>query len=97
MKRSRAMVDRNEKPNGSEEETAKGNEWKCPCGTGEAMMSCCGPEMTENMKNMKKMPCRTVFRRHRFAIFTMLTMGFLAVMVSQIGGVLGIIAFFRTL
>ena len=41
--------------------------------------------------------CCGALKRHRLAVFTVVSAIVLAVLVSQVGGVLGIIGFFRTL
>ena len=45
---------------------------------------------------MKHCPCGSVLRRHRAAIYSVAAGLMLAVVISQVGGILGIIAFFRT-
>ena len=55
---------------------------------------CCGPEMAEMMKEC---PCGTMFKKHRLGVFLVFSLVFLAFLISQVGGILGIIAFIRTL
>ena len=55
---------------------------------------CCGPEMMEMMKDC---PCGSFFKKHRLAAFAMLSLVILMFLISQVGGILGIIAFVRTL
>ena len=48
---------------------------------------CCGETMQS---------CCQALKRHRLAVLTVISAIVLAVLVSQVGGVLGIIGFFRT-
>lgn len=57
------------------------------------MASCCGTMVGDGEKGC---PCSAVMKRHRLAFFTVLSIVFLAFLVSQVGGILGIIAFTRT-
>ena len=41
--------------------------------------------------------CATIFREHRAAAIAAIGLVTLAILISQVGGILGIIAFFRTL
>ena len=56
--------------------------------------SCCGPEMAEMMNQC---PCGSFLKRHWLAAFAMFSLVGLAFLISQVGGGMGIIAFFRTL
>ncbi len=59
-----------------------------------AGFSCCGPEMTEAAA---KCPCASMFKKHPLAGLGIFSVMLLMFLVSQVGGILGIIAFFRTL
>ena len=68
-----------------------------PCGTpreAEGMTGCCAFMMSEAGSGC---PCGPLIRRHRVAILTILAFVAAAILVSQVGGILGIIAFVRTL
>jgi hypothetical protein len=56
--------------------------------------ACCGPERFGTAEGC---PCAGAFKSHRVACVVVLTVAALAFLVSQLGGVLGIVAFFRTL
>ncbi|MHC4295325.1 MAG: hypothetical protein ACYSTL_07045, partial [Planctomycetota bacterium] len=56
--------------------------------------SCCGPMMAEMMQQC---PCGSFLKNHWLAAFTIFAMMLLMFLISQVGGILGIIAFFRTL
>ena len=55
---------------------------------------CCGPEMAEMMKEC---PCGAMFKKHRLGAFLVFLLVIVAFLISQVGGILGIIAFIRTL
>ena len=58
------------------------------------MAACCGPDMA---KMMRACPCATAVKgrwRTALVVFSLL---FLAFIICQVGGILGMIAFFRTL
>ncbi len=61
--------------------------------TRSAPMSCCG---LETAATAEACPCGSVMKKHRVAVFAVLTGVLLAFLISQIGGILGAIAFFRT-
>ena len=88
MSRHQARNDRNEeRPGGSELAgtpcCAGGVDFSSPCG---------------NMGRMMQAgPCAGWFGRHRLAVYTGLTVVGLGFLALQVGWVLGIIAFFRTL
>ena len=54
---------------------------------------------TESSMNemMQACPCGGLLKRHRFAMYTALTVAGLGILALQAGWVLGIIAFFRTI
>ena len=54
----------------------------------------CGPGMTEMMS---KCPCGSMFKTHKLACGGMFLLIALMFLISQVGGILGILAFFRTL
>jgi hypothetical protein len=55
---------------------------------------CCGPAVAD----MKQIcPCASILKRHRLAATLMIGGIALAFAISQVGGILGIIAFARTL
>ena len=56
--------------------------------------SCCGPEMTDMMAQC---PCCSFIKKHWLLGFGIFLLMLLMLIISQVGGVLGIIAFFRTL
>lgn len=55
---------------------------------------CCGPELAEKMQEC---PCGSFLKEHGVACFGAVLLVVLAFLISQVGGILGIIAFFRTL
>ena len=55
---------------------------------------CCGFDVTESTAGC---PCKGLFRSHRIAAAVVCGAVVLAVLISQAGGVLGIVAFIRTL
>jgi hypothetical protein len=55
--------------------------------------SCCGPEMMEAMGDC---PCGSLMKGHRGILYAILAVVVLAFLISQVGGILGIIGFFRT-
>ena len=57
-------------------------------------VGCCDP-MTAEM--MQECPCGTFFKEHRLAGLVIFSLAILALLISQVGGILGIIAFFRTM
>ena len=68
--------------------------------------SCCGPAPQAAADMRKTMmgemaagqcPCATMMKRHPLAALAIFTLIGLMFLISQVGGVLGIIAFFRTL
>ena len=54
---------------------------------------CCGPAMAETTRGC---PCESMWKNHRLAGVAILGVVLLALLISQAGGILGIIAFFRT-
>ncbi len=62
--------------------------------TGPDMPGGCGPEMAEMMRQCQ---CGQFLKKHWLAALTVFMLIVLAFFISQIGGILGIIAFFRTL
>ena len=56
--------------------------------------ACCGPMMKEMMQSC---PCGAMMKRHWLAAFVIFSLVVLAFLISQVGGILGIIAFIRTL
>jgi hypothetical protein len=46
---------------------------------------------------MQQCPCGSFLKNHWLAAFTIFAMMLLMFLISQVGGILGIIAFFRTL
>jgi len=62
-------------------------------GTAAEMAACCGPEMA---KMTEGCPCASAMKgRWKTALFAF-GLVFLAFLISQVGGILGMIAFFRT-
>ena len=61
--------------------------------------SCCSPTMTESAMKamMETCPCAYAMKEHRLAIFAVIAGVLLAFAISQVGGILGIVAFLRTL
>ncbi|NQT88270.1 hypothetical protein HQ560_15995 [bacterium] len=55
---------------------------------------CCGPAAADTAEGC---PCAAAFQSHRVVCTIVLAAAALAFLVSQVGGVMGIIAFFRTL
>ena len=55
--------------------------------------ACCGPEMA---KMMQECPCASAMKGHWKTAFLAFSVVFLAFLISQVGGIFGIIAFFRT-
>ncbi len=62
--------------------------------TTEAALSCCGPEAEAAAAEC---PCASFFKKHPLAAFGMFSVMLLMFLISQVGGILGIIAFIRTL
>ena len=62
-------------------------------GTG-AAFSCCGPEATGAATEC---PCASFFKKHSLAALGIFSAMLLMFLISQVGGILGIIAFIRTL
>ena len=62
--------------------------------SGAEMPGCGGPDMA---KMMKECLCGTMFKKHRLGLFLVFSLVILAFLISQVGGILGIIAFIRTL
>ena len=62
-------------------------------GTG-AAFSCCGPEATEAVTECR---CASFFKKHSLAALGIFSAMLLMFLISQVGGILGIIAFIRTL
>ena len=60
----------------------------------EAGLSCCGSEV---MGAMTDCPCASFFKKHPLAMLGMFSVMLLMFLISQVGGILGIIAFIRTL
>ena len=54
---------------------------------------CCGAEAGQATEGC---PCGSMLKGHRVAVVAVLAVMGLALLISQAGGVLGIIAFFRT-
>ena len=54
---------------------------------------CCSPGVTRTAQGC---PCGAVFKSHRAAVFAICAAVLLALLISQVGGALGIFAFFRT-
>ena len=57
------------------------------------MAGCCGTKMTDMTQGCH---CGSAFKKHRLACFVMITVMVLAFLISQVGGILGIIGFTRT-
>ena len=69
----------------------------CPDGqeSGDAeATSCCGPQTAEMMQGCS---CGSFLKAHRLAALAIFSLVALAFLISQVGGILGIIAFCRTL
>ncbi len=62
--------------------------------SGSDMSGCCSPNMTQMMQIC---PCGSFVKKHWLAAFAVFFLIFLMLVISQLGGILGIIAFFRTL
>ena len=62
--------------------------------TAAEMASCCGPDMAEVMQVC---PCASAMKGHWKRTLVAFSIVLLAFLVSQVGGILGMIAFFRTL
>ena len=58
------------------------------------MSGCCGPEMAEMTEVCS---CGSFLKKHRLIASAAIFLIFLMFVISQVGGILGIIAFFRTL
>ncbi len=58
------------------------------------MPGCCGPETAETVQSC---PCGSFLKGHRLAAFAVFSLIALMFLISQVGGILGIIAFFRTM
>ncbi|HDY65022.1 MAG TPA: hypothetical protein ENH84_02160 [Phycisphaerae bacterium] len=56
--------------------------------------SCCGEEATEAVTEC---PCASFFKKHTLAAVGIFSVMLLMFLISQVGGILGIIAFIRTL
>ena len=56
--------------------------------------SYCGSRMSEMMKFC---PCGSAFKRHPLASFTVIVGIILTLVICQVGGILGVFAFFRTI
>jgi hypothetical protein len=56
--------------------------------------ACCGPEVA---KMMQDCPCGAAMRGHWKTALVAVGLVFLAFLVGQVGGILGAIAFFRTI
>ncbi|MHC4591181.1 MAG: hypothetical protein ACYS8L_00625 [Planctomycetota bacterium] len=67
---------------------------KAPKGGEGSLASCCGPA---SEKPPEACPCTSVLKAHRVAAIAVLAVMALAILISQVGGVLGIVAFLRTL
>lgn len=61
--------------------------------TGGQRAGCCGPGVTQMAQGC---PCGAVFKNHRATVFGICAVVLLALLISQVGGVLGILAFVRT-
>ncbi len=55
--------------------------------------ACCGPEMA---KMVQECPCASAMKSHPKTALLGMSIVFLALLISQVGGILGIVAFFRT-
>ena len=55
--------------------------------------ACCGPYTA---KMMQECPCASAMKSHRKTALVAISVVFLAILISQVGGILGMIAFFRT-
>ncbi|MHC4405493.1 MAG: hypothetical protein ACYTG0_38085 [Planctomycetota bacterium] len=62
-------------------------------GTAAEMSACCGPDMTEMMQEC---PCASAMKGHWKTDLVAFSLVFLAFLISQVGGILGMIALFRT-
>ena len=56
--------------------------------------SCCG---TETMEAVTECTCASFFKKHTLAAVGIFSIMLLMFLISQVGGILGIIAFIRTL
>jgi len=83
------MRNEDEKPNccGNEREPSPGED-------ASSGWSCCEPGAEEATEEC---PCGSVFKKHRGVLTLALAGVALAFLISQVGGILGIIAFIRTL
>ena len=54
---------------------------------------CCGPDMSEMMQAC---PCGSVLKGRRGILYAILAAVALVFLISQVGGILGTIGFFRT-
>ena len=61
--------------------------------TAAEMTSCCGPDTA---KMMQECPCASAMKGHWKTALVAVSLVFLAFLISQVGGILGMIAFFRT-
>ena len=61
--------------------------------TAAEMASCCGPDMATMMQEC---PCASAMKGYWKTALVAFSLVFLAFLISQIGGILGIVAFFRT-
>ncbi len=59
--------------------------------------SCCGTEATEATEAATECPCASFFKKHTLAAVGIFSVMLLMFLISQVGGILGIIAFIRTL
>lgn len=57
------------------------------------MMGCCGSMMTEMSQGCS---CGTIMKKHKTIFCLIFVLLILMFLVSQVGGILGILAFFRT-
>jgi hypothetical protein len=64
----------------------------CECSS--VMAAFCGPAMADMAREC---PCKSVFRRHRAAVYSAVAAAGLVVLVLSAGWIAGIIAFFRTI
>ena len=88
------MSEEEVKPNDAEEERGTSDETPRSGGPdSSAQAGCCNAGMKQMME---KCPCGSIFKRRRGAIYAVLAVMLSALIISQVGGILGIIAFFRT-
>jgi len=59
-------------------------------------MPCCA-DVADGSRIMQACPCTGWLRRHRFAAYTALIVVGLGLLALQVGWILGVVAFFRTL